>query len=694
MPENSRIIGHGTKKEVIPKNEDLDFGLPSETIFPRQTMDHGVNSWGSNMRSLFIGMGFSPSLVDKVLGENGEDLGEDSMYMLLEVLIGYSGPQRSKSGSSDSFDRMLDEHDVTGPEVSKVPLKEEDNWSDGACNQKRASLRLMNFSTNEIEFAMSKLGENAEIIDLVEFIVAAQISSRVRDTNGRRYSFSGMNKDASDGALFRTMEKTLRLVEMGFNESEILTVFGRFGANASIAELADSIFTSRCGEVDKEYVQPSTSSIKVESEDHTGSTASQSSLIRTEEILKGKRPKEEYSCGYTDLITTPCHLDFRARRQGKKLKQELLHGSSSFNRLSSWAAAEEEAEEDTRGTGLGRQFILQPVQCMRIHQVVAKPPFFFYGSVVNIPREWWAKISQFLYSREPEFVSTQFFSALSRKEGYVHNLPTENRFHIQPIPPMIIQEVIPHTKKWWPSWDTRQQLGSISSKISGLSQLCESFGKVLTDTGGLPSLDQQKDILSQCQALSLLWVGPHKLCPLEAEHLEAILGYPMNHTQVSGSSTSQRLERLRHCFQTDTLGYHLSVLKSKFPDGLTVLSLFTGVGSAEVALHRLGVRLKAVVSVEKCESNKKIIRRWWQSTEQTGELVEMESIQRLTTNRLDSLIKKFGGFDLVICQNPCILSPKSKVASEGGDFPGFDFTLFYEFVRVLQRVRSIMERKR
>lgn len=440
----------------------------------------------------------------------------------------------------------------------------------------------------------------------------------------------------------------------------------------------------------QEYQHPSTATIRVKYEDLTGSTASQSNLIRMEGILKGKRPKEEYPCGYTDSITHSSHLDLRARHEGKKLKRALFDGSSSFKRPS---LAEEEAE-DTKSTGIGRQNVLQPIPCMGINQVVAKPPFFFYGSAVHIPQEWWGKISQFLYSREPEFVNTQFFSALSRKEGYVHNLPTENRFHILPKPPMTIEEAIPHSKKWWPSWDTRKQLGCVSSETSDLSQLCESLGRILTDSKGLLSWEQQRDILRHCHALNLLWVGPRRLGPVEPEHLEAILGYPVNHTQVGGCSSSERLETLKHCFQTDSLGYHLSVLKSMFPEGLTMLSLFTGIGGAEVALHRLNIQLKAVVSVEKCETNKKILRRWWENSGQTGDLVEIENIQRLTTNRLESLINKFGGFDLIICQNPCILSPKSKMAAEGGDFPGFDFTLFYEFVRVLQRVRSIMERKR
>ena len=34
---------------------------------------------------------------------------------------------------------------------------------------------------------------------------------------------------------------------------------------------------------------------------------------------------------------------------------------------------------------------------------------------------------------------------------------------------------------------------------------------------------------------------------------------------------------------------HLSVLKAMFPNGVNVLSLFTGIGGGEVPLHKLGI---------------------------------------------------------------------------------------------------------
>ena len=64
------------------------------------------------------------------------------------------------------------------------------------------------------------------------------------------------------------------------------------------------------------------------------------------------------------------------------------------------------------------------------------------------------------------------------------------------------------------------------------------------------------------------------------------------------------------------MAYHLSVLKDMFPGGINLLSLFSGIGGAEVALHRLGIPLKNVVSVEKSEVNRNIVRSWWKQTNQ------------------------------------------------------------------------------
>ncbi|RWV96083.1 hypothetical protein GW17_00041235 [Ensete ventricosum] len=89
-----------------------------------------------------------------------------------------------------------------------------------------------------------------------------------------------------------------------------------------------------------------------------------------------------------------------------------------------------------------------------------------------------------------------------------------------------------------------------------------------------------------------------------------------------------------------------------FPDGIRVLSVYSGTGGAEVALHRLGIHLKCVISVEPSNINRRIIRRWWQYTGQSGELILVRGVEKLTTQMLENLIQKFGGFDLIIGGNP------------------------------------------
>lgn len=78
----------------------------------------------------------------------------------------------------------------------------------------------------------------------------------------------------------------------------------------------------------------------------------------------------------------------------------------------------------------------------------------------------------------------------------------------------------------------------------------------------------------------------------------------------------------------DTVAYHLSVLKPMFPNSMSVLSLFSGIGGAEVALHRLGIRMKTVVSVEKSELNRTVLKTWWDQT-QSGHLIEIADVQTL-----------------------------------------------------------------
>jgi site-specific DNA-cytosine methylase len=184
-----------------------------------------------------------------------------------------------------------------------------------------------------------------------------------------------------------------------------------------------------------------------------------------------------------------------------------------------------------------------------------------------------------------------------------------------------------------------------------------------------------------------VWTGKNIAAPLEPVEIEQLLGFPINHTR--GVSKTDRYKSLGNSFQVDTVTYHLSVLKRMFPNGMTVLSLFTGIGGAEVALHRLGIRLKAVVSVEKSEVNRRIFRGWWDQTDQQGTLIEYDDVQSLSNDLIECHTRRLGGFDLVIGGSPCNNLAGSNRHHRNG-LQGKESCLFFQYRRILRVVKSVM----
>lgn len=137
------------------------------------------------------------------------------------------------------------------------------------------------------------------------------------------------------------------------------------------------------------------------------------------------------------------------------------------------------------------------------------------------------------------------------------------------------------------------------------------------------------------------------------------------------------------------MAYHLSALRDLYPSGINVLSLFSGIGGAEVALYRLGIHLKNVVSVEKSEVNRTVMRSWWEQSNQTGNLIEYNDIEGLERDEIKQVMASVGGFDLVIGGSPCNnLSGSNRVSRDG--LEGKDSSLFFEYVRVLNVVKGIL----
>ncbi|MCL7035962.1 hypothetical protein MKW94_002682, partial [Papaver nudicaule] len=293
------------------------------------------------------------------------------------------------------------------------------------------------------------------------------------------------------------------------------------------------------------------------------------------------------------------------------------------------------------------------------------PPYFYYENVALAPKGVWSTISSYLYEIKPEFVDSKYFSAAARKRGYIHNLPISNRYPLLPIPPQTIHEALPMTKNWWPSWDSRTKLNCLQTCLAS-ARLTDRLRKAVEDYNNEPPLTIQKYVMEQCRKWNLVWVGRNKLAPLEPDEIESLLGFPKNHTRGGGISRTDRLKGLGNSFQVDTVAYHLSVLKEMFPSGMTVLSLFSGIGGAEVALHRLGIHLKTVVSVEISETSRNILRSWWESTNQRGNLIDIDDVQKLDADKLEQLINSFGGFDLIVGGSPCNnLSGSNRISRDG-----------------------------
>ncbi|RZC85333.1 hypothetical protein C5167_041514 [Papaver somniferum] len=125
-----------------------------------------------------------------------------------------------------------------------------------------------------------------------------------------------------------------------------------------------------------------------------------------------------------------------------------------------------------------------------------------------------------------------------------------------------------------------------------------------------------------------------------------------------------------------------------YPYGITVLSLFSGIGGAEVALHRLGIHLKNVVSVESSKS-RDVLQNWWKSTNQKGNLIEIDDVFKLSNEKLENLIYELGGFDLIIGGSPCNNLSGSKRATRSG-LDGDQSSLFFEYHRILKKVKTTM----
>ncbi|KAK3030425.1 hypothetical protein RJ639_037554 [Escallonia herrerae] len=208
------------------------------------------------------------------------------------------------------------------------------------------------------------------------------------------------------------------------------------------------------------------------------------------------------------------------------------------------------------------------------------------------------------------------------------------------------------------------------------AKLTDKVKKALELSKGEPSPEVKKYVIEQCKKWNSVWVGRNKVAPLEPDEMEQLMGFPCHRSR--GFSRTARYKTLGNSFQVDTVAHHLSVLKNMFPSGMNVLSLFSRIGGAEVALHRLGIPLNYVVSVEilpppTCQ----------------GHLIQFTDVQEVIADKVEQWIRSCGGFDLVIGGSPCHnLAGGNRVSRHGHEEE--NSSLSFDYFRILNLVEFKM----
>ncbi|MFS7958772.1 putative DNA (cytosine-5-)-methyltransferase [Helianthus anomalus] len=514
----------------------------------------------------------------------------------------------------------------------------------------------MGFPEAMVTKVISELGENntEAILDtLLTYSVVDEIPEQETRSNDRNIIpqsnfesefFSDLDSDFSDEDSAESFEKddpVVSLIDMGYSPNEASAAVSRCGIDAPLSELVDFISAAHLSkeadaEMDKLY-------------------------FSSHPFQKDKK---------------------------RKLPIEKSHGIEKHPKIERKRMDDDDdalhLPNPMIGFGVPRESFQVVSRTLRREAI--GPPYFLYENVALTPKGVWNTIKSHLYEIEPEFVDSKFFCAAARKRGYIHNLPLNDRFPIQPLPPRSIFQALPATEKWWPSWDDREQLNCILTCV-GSAQLTDRIRTALEKYDGVPDKHVKKYVMGQVKKWNLVWTGKNKVAPLEPDEIELIMGYPLYHTR--GYSRSERYKGLGNAFQVDTVAYQLSVLKSLYPEGMNVLSLFSGIGGAEVALHKLGIPMKNVVSVEKSNVCRRVIQGWWEQTNQEGNLIHVSDVREVTNGKLEGWIRCFGGFDLVIGGSPCNnLAGGNRRTRDG--LEGEHSSLFFDYVRILDTVKTIM----
>lgn len=699
--------------------EDKDKG---KTMHCKSSTEEGSSSNSSwrTIKGRFIEMGYSTTIVEKAF----EECGPENENAILEHILNNQGSPPDSSWcsvrthfvnmgySSTLVDKAIQE---CGTENETAILELILSYQEIPCVSSLSSINTyfvrMGYSSSIVDKAIEECGTDDETAILESILTHQALENISHDEDSLSKSYSSDNEDsvedvddtaAYDGQFYEAAKGADcseefdikgHLLEMGFEAAEISSAIERFGIDTPVHILIDSIYAVRFSKIESnEDIEDPNNHLPLNNKGWKKSVEKAHSmklLERRQLEAANWASTESVMSSNQNILQSPASPFQKAslkkhhsieRVSSKHVSLKDGHGNTNFH----------SARHHQRLLGFGVPG--HPLgQCQRQLNIFAQgPPYFYFENVASTPKGVWTTISRFLYDIDPEFVDSKYFSVSSRKRGYVHNLPIENRFRISPLPPMTIHEAFPDTKKYWPSWDYRTKLNCINTVV-GSVPLCERLRSIIRSSNGKPSIEEQARVIYHCKKWNLVWVGPDQLAPLEPHEIELALGFDVGHTRGSSTRT-ERVRSLGNAFQTDTVGYHLSVLKHLYPNGMNVLSLFTGIGGAEVALHRLGITLKYVVSAEICKENRLILRSWWEKTRQKGELIELEDVQNLTDKKLEDLIDLVGGFDLIIGGSPCNNLTGSNRSTRDG-LEGKHSSLFFEFPRIVNVVRHVMRSK-
>ncbi|GAQ83292.1 hypothetical protein KFL_001420175 [Klebsormidium nitens] len=312
-------------------------------------------------------------------------------------------------------------------------------------------------------------------------------------------------------------------------------------------------------------------------------------------------------------------------------------------------------------------------------------PMFLFENVVNAPRGTWRIIEKEL-ELPAEALNSDLFSACQRARKYVHNLPPHPR---TPVPDprkelITMQSVLPPSHlRGTPPWDKRKKLRCINTQTIWPRRLAFLNNELATLGEAAPPAKSLEMIAYH----NLAWVAGGRLRRLEAREIETVMGFPEDHTACFGSSV-ERVKALGESFQVDTVMHLLSPLRGRereaHPDGLSVLSLFDGIGAAAVALDRLGIKVRRYWTSEiNADAQEAVSLRWRSNEKPPDALQRLGDVTTITDEKLRQMVDEEGGIDLIVGGSPCNnLTGSNRVCRDG--LEGVQSKLFYEYVRIVQ----------